>query len=1703
MSGKNLTELTDVNSLTVDDLRCIAIFLSNFYVPFSTSLDDTSEDSNTKAMQSSLMSIGFKQDAAEQLISGVYQASLSSASELYIKVDDIKDFNSGFIGFGDDEKDPGVDLNSTLYTEGYKKVVGETVDGYTPMTAFLWNAIVNHNFPIVFYQNDSGTMKPCFAINNKTMQLLARFLEDSSVGSNGIAMNAVINLASYNEWDTLNDNEKAKMTAPSEKIYVDWVGNIIYDAGDRRIVLYPSCINPYTFTKISDSTADVGLRFNLVSSWGMYLANSDSATYADDSVSLAGISKTINMRAYRSTSKKATWDSANWSWGKGTAGDIKNFWGTSSDSFCLGLEVGTNDDWASTKITYKADSININATDSITTMVKYKSITDAELDALTNSEGSVFVTANLCSSDLINSAFTSKSKFATSSSDINSYISYGSSEKNLLTSFFLTYAFAYANKDKTEFNEATDYVDMKFNDCFPAADTNNITWETPNMRVQAVTDLVYYFLHPSEGLDYVATWFKNKFSAITLRWHNDIVGSTDSNSSTGMTKYLGFSGYATSPSLYDIEWTAKLLEHYNNFIVYIIIFMCVVMLCYLMLGSLSLQRATLGVVIFGTLAFIPPVAINVTIDKVNTLCDTIYGTKFDFWAMCQLQQYIGDLDKVKNVSNTEEYVAQLMNIETGGVDSTTSFTGTRLKWMSPKKFNELNATYNELNNSTISDTFSDSFVNILISSMASNNKSEDYTDCVGETYLYRDACDIYRYTSIGYELYNSFNFGDSFASDNLYKFAKNKTDTNGSNYFSGQNRAVNNLSDIKYSSGKEYLGYFGANEQQQVSNISADALDTSSLNAIRRGFLFNTIGLEDSDSINNINYFTKDTLATTYITAYSDTISTIHSNLESLKSLVESDAVLDLSRSALSRGSSVYGLSPSNFNLALNDILQQNTTPSRVQLSGFYYSLFAESPFYYFNFNLRDQYNATGNYAYNYNDLTSGTEFYHLLLDRNQEYFFNLSSTSGSGYGELRDFMNMHDLFYYVIPLLTDGNEAVDLFDEVFGMNTNDDCSLRLDSSGKFIYDGITFDNLASFCDLKDEDDRDCDGDTTEYLYDTYNQEQQYKLWHDYNVWTLFNNYTTWLDTMQDCNYTKSETINVMGDKFRVLNPLDPTSYYEANDSGEITKGRYMIFSRSEMAYYGLTESDLTTVEQKIINIQDAVYEQSLDLMNYYKLSDEVLLESMSMIQLFEFNKEFSQSSIVGKDYILYPQGYELKAFTYDAYLRLIVAQASGEPIMSDDNRSIYMRVMENTSLFFGIILLLNDFVAVYIVPILKIVFIILIFFVSILVITGAAIKLEFSLANVLYKSLLAPLLAYFAVGVGLAWLVSLFMSSGASGVTKTSSVISVGDPTTALFIMLVINLATMILYFKIVKKSFNDFKTYFQIVTSNIGAHLGGAVATVTGAAIAGKTIRSFRNKTSDMRVSSTASQRGRENASGVGKNAPMNSYNSSSNTGLSKGVKPSTTKDSSKKMITPVGMNRYDKKAYDSANARADKARAKLDSADRKLSVAKANNLPARKVKRLENAQKKALAKYNKASGHAKNIATLGRIGATKKRISSIGKKATTSNLGRFAGNTINKINNTANTSRPIITSQRKGSTKVVNKTTNNTVNKTTNLVRINGGVMNSSGVVGDNTSNLARKKAKVISSSLKSNLDKERTPVVGSYTRQRQNNKPIQPK
>lgn len=1265
----------------------------------------------------------------------------------------------------------------------------------------------------------------------------------------------------------------------------------------------------------------------------------------------------------------------------------------------------------------------------------------------------------------------------------------------LFTSIFLSYSLAYFNEGETEYkknSDGTNCINLKthFNN-FPSY-ANNIDWSNifGSTMQEEIMSFLYYFLHPTEGISYVATWLKNKIGGFLLKWHEDIVGSTDSNSTTGMTKYLGFSGYTTVPSLNDIEWVAKILDMYNNIIVYLIIVMCLIMLCYILTGTLTLQRGIIGVLSFSILSFFPPYAINMVVDTSNKVSSTVYSTKFDYWALCQMQTYLTDFANAvksrgdKDMSSYTAFVLREQSKTSNSIGGTPStyYGGVKLKWMSPKKYNTM-ATLSKALTDDTEGTQATYLRNFVLNAVGNATDSESFVDNNGSAlYLYREYTDIYRYAAGSYHVADTYNYDGTLmtndpSTNNLVLGATpgkygcsiirvegnyNSVLHNITNYegkkalmidaLSKDEKAILNNPEVKVKTFKAGYGIrtannvlfhdlVGANTNMPKKGKEIDLSNkgnpdgsairgTSSILSVNNGFLYDTIKLdnqlENKDHLNYYNYTqgnTCFTLSSAYLMNYNQAWGIAAKQKERLQVIADGDVKISYDKEIKDVGTSdddniidnteLLGLPLDYYAKDISGIQSiENLKDDKSKagssmkiwqdLSSYFYGLYTESPFYYFNFNIRDQIAAFPGTNYRFdpeNPGASGTSddaqldnITKMMLSNNQEYFFNQSDGSGAGYGQLRDFMNMHDLFYYIMPALKQGVDLARLYDDLYGFKLDDGCAVHYNSnSGQIVYAGKDMD-LESFM--------------TDYYQKEgeFTEEEKYKIWHTLNNYSILNAYSAWLDTMMDCKYAKKETIRVQGEKYEVYDPLCPTSYFKVNaKSGEMIEGRYMVFSRSEMAYYGLDESDLTTVERKIIEVQDNVYDTALKLLNYYTMSDETLIQALSMIELFEFNKTFSQETFFGKDYIMYPQGYELKAFSYDAYLRLIVSEASGEDLMTgggedelgntQTNESIYTRIQKNTSLFFSIFLLLNDLLAVYIIPGFKIFFILLIFFSSILLIVASAIKLELNMAKVTWSSLIAPLLSFLAISVGLSILVAMFMSNGASGVVSSDMIINLGDPTMVTIVMLVINVIATILYFRLIKKSLHECRTYTKAIAENIGGTAAGVFGAVVGSIGRGRDFSSH----SGHNISSTASQRGRDNSPASGRDGVGIGGAMAAGAGAAGAVGMLSKKEQEQVERTnartdaSASMNRWDKKAYAGANAREDKARDKYNKLAHKAEL-EANrngdgNTPG-EASKLTNARlNRAKARLESKQQYSDDVAKYGRITAKKKQIGRMG--------------------------------------------------------------------------------------------------------------------
>lgn len=456
------------------------------------------------------------------------------------------------------------------------------------------------------------------------------------------------------------------------------------------------------------------------------------------------------------------------------------------------------------------------------------------------------------------------------------------------------------------------------------------------------------------------------------------------------------------------------------------------------------------------------------------------------------------------------------------------------------------------------------------------------------------------------------------------------------------------------------------------------------------------------------------------------------------------------------------------------------TNEDYVSLAAF--GLMSESPYYWFSWNLYDQ---------GISPETGSSDNYKKLLlgDGGVGYFYNTNAAS-KGNGEMRDFLDMRGLFTYTIPYLRQANDAVDRYRAVHGLTYHE---------GVPSVEGHW-------------DDPDIKNDPV--------LAQQY--WENLQISRLYGAYTPWVDLMLHSEYAKAERINFQDEKITIADPLNPASY-PAN--------RPMVFSKSEQTDWGIADSDLTTVEKKIQEVQKKSYDSMFQLLNNYNYKDYVLDSNAAMSSTFAFNEVFSEPAFIGGGSDLYPKSWELKNFSYDAMLRLVMANNSDLKVAEQSGNDFYIKLIYNSSLFTGIMLLLLDVVSVYVLPFMMIAIVLMVALT--LVCTGIIILLSIAqLKDVIksaFKGILLPIVGVFVVLVAMGWLLSSMMSNGSTAVTGYSGLsINLGSPTAAIFALLVIELLALVVMVKLGFMSYCAVRSAAEAVWGSAKGVFQGTVSMV-----------------------------------------------------------------------------------------------------------------------------------------------------------------------------------------------------------------------------------------------------------------------------------
>ena len=462
------------------------------------------------------------------------------------------------------------------------------------------------------------------------------------------------------------------------------------------------------------------------------------------------------------------------------------------------------------------------------------------------------------------------------------------------------------------------------------------------------------------------------------------------------------------------------------------------------------------------------------------------------------------------------------------------------------------------------------------------------------------------------------------------------------------------------------------------------------------------------------------------------------------------------------------------------------------------FALASESPYYHFSWYTYDHgLSAKNSASGGYKDM--------LLNKPNQGFFYNNASgenedETADNDGELKDYLGMKELFTYTIPYLKAANNVVVEYDKRYSLKT---------------YPNLPFEP----------------GHDSEFRDDPENRQ---KYWQNVNVAQLANMHSAWVDQLYDASYAKQQTIRHNGKTYTITDPLDPASYPE---------DRPMVFSPSEMNAYGLTKADLTSVESRIMSVLENSRKPFNEMLNYYSFQDSVLNSATSMLTTFEFNRAFSDTEFFGlkQGVQLYPQSYELKNFSYDSYLRLILSNSLQKDALEAGDYNFYKQVTQESSMTTSVMLIITDFLSIYVVPLLKYGTLLAIAVCALVFLLAAVFQAtDGKLVSKACRAILRPLVMFLLITLGMTWFISLLMGDPVDGVTgQLSSSVRLGDPVFALLAICSLNIIVSLLYFRTLRGVFKDVRHYATAAYNSVSGVFGSALSKIAAVGGIGAAMR------------------------------------------------------------------------------------------------------------------------------------------------------------------------------------------------------------------------------------------------------------------------
>ena len=324
------------------------------------------------------------------------------------------------------------------------------------------------------------------------------------------------------------------------------------------------------------------------------------------------------------------------------------------------------------------------------------------------------------------------------------------------------------------------------------------------------------------------------------------------------------------------------------------------------------------------------------------------------------------------------------------------------------------------------------------------------------------------------------------------------------------------------------------------------------------------------------------------------------------------------------------------------------------------------------------------------------------------------------------------------------------------------------------------------------------------------------------NIWNL---YSPWVSTLNE--------LDVRGARARTAarNIVLANSLFEGSYT---INERPMIWSEADMLAKSFNESDLSDIELRIQRVLAATREDLFFLLNYYAFDEEVLLAKAAMLATFNFNEEFSDVSLLGRGRCLHPKAFHIKNFNYDAFMRLALMNVTGEPLVH--RTDLYERIINQSSLLTGALLILNAVFAVMLIPAIKIITLLLLLFMGLLLTISFTLKGPTLMLKNFIRYVLTPSISFMILNIVFAVVVGLFVGEGLTvNVGARYNTLGVNDPAIMVFLLWLVGSVYILLNVTLVVELLRGFKRMGVSVNASILTTLAGGLTSIVDRATSG----------------------------------------------------------------------------------------------------------------------------------------------------------------------------------------------------------------------------------------------------------------------------